>query len=256
MNFVIYFYVIVMGFEIAIPSYNRQFIIKKKTLALLSKYSFPKERIKIFLVDDDMRKKYIEELGKDYQFVITGCNGIMETRNFLKTYYREQTKTDWVLYMDDDVTNFQEMGVNVTDFQQVVNYMFETTEKLGLNLFAPSAYNNKFYMDNRVTTSLKYIIGAFSGEIIDRNKYEIHCDIGHFEDFQFTMEYFLRDGGVVRFNKYNIITKYFELKGGICGQLGGMKARQAEMETNGHYLVQRYAAVSYTHLTLPTILRV
>ena len=35
---------------------------------------------------------------------------------------------------------------------------------------------------------------------------------------------------VVRFNKYGITTKYFELKGGICGSLGGMEERQKEMD--------------------------
>ena len=62
----------------------------------------------------------------------------------------------------------------------------------------------------------------------------------YFEDMLFTCEYFLEDDVVVRFNKYGITTKYFELKGGICGDLGGMKERQKEMEENAEYMLDRY----------------
>ena len=95
-------------------------------------------------------------------------------------------------------------------------------------------------MKDNISTNLKYCIGAFKGVILDRTRDTILCDIGHFEDFQFTFEYFLEDGVVVRFNKYGITTKYFELKGGICGSLGGMEERQKEMEENGKYMIERY----------------
>ena len=229
-----------MNFEIAIPSYNRFEILKNKTLKLLQSYHINIDKIKIFVKNEEQRDMYIESIGTDYHFILTGCEGIMETRNFLRTYYREQQETDFVLYMDDDITRFQKMCENVDSFVDTVNNMFSKMKEIGLYLGAPSAYNNKFYMNDKITTSLKYCIGAFQLEIIDREREEIHCDLGHFEDFQFSMEYFLRDGGIVRFNEYNIVTKYFELEGGICGQLGGMEPRQLEMTENAEYLVNRY----------------
>ena len=93
-----------MSFEIAIPSYNRQKIIKNKTLRLLNNYGFPKKRITIFLESVEMKDLYKEEIG-DYNYVITGQKGIMATRNFLRVYYREQTKTDFVLFIDDDISD-------------------------------------------------------------------------------------------------------------------------------------------------------
>lgn len=230
-----------MYYEIAIPSYSRSSIIGEKSLALLQNSNVPKSQIKIFLKDEEQKSSYIASIGNDYEYVLTGCNGILETRNFLRTYYREQTKVDNILYIDDDITKFQKMCVDVEDFDATIKYMFTTMAEKKLNLGAPSAYNNHFFMRDDVSTNLKYCIGAFQLEIIDREKYEIHTDVGHGEDFQFTMEYFLRDGGVCRFNAYNIVTKYFELTGGICGQLGGMAERQKEMEINMQYLVDRYS---------------
>ena len=50
----------------------------------------------------------------------------------------------------------------------------------------------------------------------------------------------MEDGAVIRFNKYGIETKYFELQGGICGELGGMAERQKEMVLNSAYMIDRY----------------
>ena len=103
-----------------------------------------------------------------------------------------------------------------------------------------NALSNPFFMADKVSTNLKYMIGAFKGIVIDRSRDTILCDIGHFEDFQFSCEYFLEDGAVIRFNKYGIETKYFELQGGICGELGGMAERQKEMVLNSAYMIDRY----------------
>ena len=95
-------------------------------------------------------------------------------------------------------------------------------------------------MSDKITTSLRYFIGPFQVLILDKKKDIIFCDVGHFEDFQFTFEHFIADGCVVRFDRYGISTKYFELKGGICGDLGGMENRRKQMEENAHYMVARY----------------
>ena len=103
---------------------------------------------------------------------------------------------------------------------------------------------------------MKYVCGAFCGEIIDRDKHQIHCDVDHFEDFQFTMEHFLRDGGVVRFNGIGLKTKYFETKGGICESLGGLDNRKKQMDENAIYMKERYGDMCrVTHKKFGTDLR-
>ena len=230
------------NFEIAIPSYNREKILPKKTLELLDKFEVPHDKIRIFVKSPEQLDLYLETCGSDYNFEITGQSGIMATRNYLQVFYHEMNiEFDGVLFIDDDITNLTEMGKPLsTPFLELVDYFFEETKRLNGRLWAVNALSNPFFMADKVTTNLKYCIGAFKGLILDRTKPTIMVDIGHFEDFAFTCDYFIEDGVVVRFNKYGIDTKYFELQGGICGDLGGMAERQKEMAENAEYMVDRY----------------
>ena len=142
--------------------------------------------------------------------------------------------------MDDDITKLTKLDKPVENFMELLNYFFTETKNRGLRLFGINAVSNPFFMKDNISTNLKWIIGAFCGLILDRTKPVIFCDVGHFEDYQFTMEHFLEDGGVVRFNAYGLETKYFEKEGGICGSLGGLENRQKEMEENVEHILDRY----------------
>ena len=83
-------------------------------------------------------------------------------------------------------------------------------------------------------------MGGFRIERIRRDKPIIHTEIGQFEDHWFSCEYFLRDGGIMRKNWITIKTKYFCLKGGICGQLGGLYERQKEMRINQDIMIKKF----------------
>lgn len=230
------------NFEIAIPSFNREDILPKKTLKMLLDYGINSNKIRIFLKDKKELEKYQKTCGKNFNYELTGQSGILATRNYLQVYYHEINKElDGVLFIDDDITKFTELGKPITKpFLELIEYFFIETKKRGARLWAVNALNNEFFMKDNISTNLKYCIGAFKGLILDRKRDTILCDMGHFEDFQFSCEYFLEDGVVVRFNKYGITTKYFELQGGICGSLGGMEERQKEMEENGKYMIERY----------------
>ena len=231
-----------MKFEIAIPSFNRCDILPKKTLKVLEEFGVPPSMIRIFLRDKEEHDKYLVSCGSTYNYELTGQSSIMATRNYLQVFYHEMNnKFDGVLFIDDDITKFTELGKPLQiPFLELIDYFFEETKRLEGRLFAVSALNNPFFMSDKVSTNLKYCIGAFKGLVLDRTKDTILCDIGHFEDFQFTCEYFLEDSVVVRFNKYGIETKYFELQGGICGSLGGLEERQKEMTENAEYMIDRY----------------
>ena len=173
----------------------------------------------------------------------------MEKRNFLETYYREQTVFDRVLYCDDDLEDILILNkknpkvcdsINKERFDSYISQIFDFTEYHGLSIFGVSSLHNPFYMSYNTTTNLKYISGAFKGQIIRRNRHEIHATISHFEDYQFACEFFLRDGGVVRSNHISIKTEYFIETGGICESMGGLAARKASMIPNSQYMVERY----------------
>jgi len=233
-----------MKFEIAIPSYKRPHILQLKTLNLLGRHGIPKNLIKIFVRDKDELDTYISIIGDSYNIVINGAKSIGEVRNHLKYYYREETDIDWVLYIDDDIdeiyqyVNEKEVKV-IENLEKQIMYCFKRSEEEGARLWGVGPLSNPFFMSNKESTNLKYIIGAFSGEIIDREREMILCDTDHGEDFQFTMEYYLRDGCVLRFNNIAIKTKYFG-DGGINESYGGKKNRLDACEEVMKYLENRY----------------
>ena len=238
-----------MKYEVAIPSFNRPKLIKDKTLKLLGRLGIPNKPIKIFVGSQEQKKLYEKELGTSYVIIVTFSKGIMEKRNFLETYYREQTVFDRVLYCDDDLEDILILNkknpkvcdsINKERFDSYISQIFDFTEYHGLSIFGVSSLHNPFYMSYNTTTNLKYISGAFKGQIIRRNRHEIHATISHFEDYQFACEFFLRDGGVVRSNHISIKTKYFIETGGICESMGGLAARKASMIPNSQYMVERY----------------
>lgn len=239
-------------YQIAIPSYNRPHIIKDKTLKLLKRLNIDNKQILIFVENEKQKEKYINHGLQEYNFITTSTQGIMEKRNFLETYYREQTQHDRVLYMDDDLDDIMILDkknpkitvpIEEKEFKTFIVQAFNMTEYLNLSIFGVSALHNPFYMSYNTTTNLKYISGAFKGCVIRRDRHEIHTDIDHFEDYQFSCEYYLRDRGVIKYNHISIKTDYFIEEGGICESMGGLQKRKDSMEPNSKYMQERYGAM-------------
>ena len=224
---------------ICIPSFDRPLIIINKTLKLLRNYNIPNSQIIIFLKDQEQMNLY-KDIVANYNLVLTGASGIMDTRNFLQNFITHETDYEQVLFLDDDLDAIYKMDQPLEDLNEFVIEGFKKTKELGLNVFGVSPFHNKFYMKDNVSTTLKYCAGACFGQIFDRKKDLILSDIGHGEDFEFCIQIFNRDGGIVRFNNVAIKTKYFEKEGGICGSLGGLQNRKIEMENNCRWLAETY----------------
>jgi len=229
-----------MNYIIAIPSYKRANILHLRTLAFLKRHSIPIKNIEIHVESQEMKDHYHNIIGSDYTILVSDAKGIGATRNYLRYYYKYETKHTNVLYLDDDIENVMDYDQPLQDLNGFVKKAFAITKSSKLNLWGISPFHNTFYLKDSITTTLKYIAGCFCGEIIDRKKHDIYTDVDHGEDFLFTMEHFIRDGGVIRFNKIAVVTKYFEQEGGICESVGGLAKRKITMETNCKYLVERY----------------
>ena len=231
-----------MDYEIAIPSYKRANILVEKTLKLLS--SIPKENIKIFIRNEEELDNYIQICGNDYNYIITEASGIKNTRNYLRKYYKNK-ELDLVLFIDDDIEKLEEYVDKKTlkpveNLEEVLSLIYTETKKRNLSFFGVCGFNNPFFMSNKVSTNLKYIIGAFCG-IIEPQKYPlIETSIDHGEDYEFSILHFLEDGGVCRFNMYCITTKYYNQVGGICEDMGGLKKRNENAKVNFNDLVSKY----------------
>lgn len=224
-------------YTIAIPTFERPKILFNKTLALLETHNINPNKIIIFLKDIEQKNKY--EGLDNYKVVLTDCNGIGETRNYLQTYFYERPEYTNVLFIDDDMTEIMDYDKPIKDLNSFIIEAFKETKKRNLNIWGVSAFHNTFFLKHTITTNLKYICGAFFGEIFDRTKDEIHSDMNHYEDFDKSLLHFERDGGVVRFNYIALITKYFG-EGGINESYKGIDNRKKDMEAGAYYMKDKW----------------
>ena len=84
---------------------------------------------------------------------------------------------------------------------------------------------SSYWRENKLNLSkikLNYCIGAFYG-IINRKEMKLNLSLnGDKEDVERTIQYYLKDGIVLRFNRVGFKTKYFANDG---GRLGPLKSR-------------------------------
>ena len=127
-------------YTIAIPSYARPNILFSKTLPLLFRYNISKDKITIFLRDEQERKNYGEENLEGYKVVLTGCIGICETRNFLQFYYYDNLEYTNVLFIDDDIESIIENKLPIKDLDNFIKEAFRETKTRKFNIWGVSPF--------------------------------------------------------------------------------------------------------------------
>ena len=202
-------------YKIAIPSYNRVEGIIKKTLAFLSRYNYPKELIYIFVNTEELKTEYKTKISKELYGHIILTNqpkGICLIRNYITNYFDEGEK---YISMDDDIHSIQQLNedgklVIISSIQDLFEKGYKKCEENNASLWGLYPMSNAFYMSNKkeeYTTDLKFIVGGFMG-IINR---KIQLSIDMKEDYELTLESYMRDKCIIRFNhvavKHNIYTK-------------------------------------------------
>ena len=227
-----------MYYRIAIPTYDRLNKLLETTLPLLKKHNIPLNRIDIFVENEDQYDLYTEHI-QNIKFIITNTEGIGEKRNFIRHYYQVKHLTKYFIQIDDDVEDICDMDKSVDDLNSFIRFAFQETEDRGLNLWGVSNYSNTFFMSRTITTTLKTIAGAFQGVIVDCRKCPLETDFNHGEDVDFTIQHFMRDDGVVRFNNINLKTKYL-CNGGINTSYGGLDNRQQDMIMAADRMKEQY----------------
>ena len=203
-----------LNFVIAIPTYKRYEKLKTHTLSLLKRIHLDmKNKVYIFVADEDEKNKYLEVLeGVDYFKIVVGEKGMKNIRNFICNYFDEDTN---IFFMDDDLNDvmvgYKNVDMEFTSLTQLIQNGFNECKKKGLNLFGFYPVYNKYFMKNNITYDLRYIIGSCYGI---RNK-KIMVNTDDKEDFERSIQYYIRDGGVIRFNFISFKTNYYTNKGGM-----------------------------------------
>lgn len=259
-----------MSYFIAIPSYQRPDILNQQTLKCLNENGINRERIFVFVTED----QYIEYSSKLnplwFNKIIIGHKGLIKQREFIENYFENN---DNIISMDDDIKN---IDLSLTDFPNL-NFFFEKAfEALKENnAFIWGVYPvfNSFFRKTKahLSTELKYIVGAFFGFINRKNNHALKLTLpnDNKEDVERSIKYFIHDGIVLRYNKIGFQTKYYGTDGGGLGRFNDriepmkissliLKERFPEhckikIRTNGMYEVELKKLKANKPFQLPTL---
>jgi len=224
-----------MNYRIAIPSYNRPKVIRKRTLNyLLDICGIKPAIIDVFVADNEQYNeyKYLEELGIN---IVIGVRWLHKQRNYIQNYYNEG---DFIMQFDDDIDALKIKRGKKTEvlknLEQVIVIGFNECLKNRTKLFGVSAVDNFFFMNGKISTNLKFCVGACFGIIIDHDNF-LSLTLEEKEDYERTIKYYIKFGKVVRLNMVATQTTYYT-------GAGGMVDNRTEEEQNkaALYLCEKY----------------
>ena len=209
-----------MDYKIAIPTYKRVETIKKKTLKILRESDINPSIIYIFVANQEEYDLYSKSLNPtEYNKIVIGVLGLGNQRNFIGNYFNQDDK---IIFMDDDImeinagyrdaVNNELVNLNIPSLNKLFINSFNECIEQKCNLFGYYPIYHNYFMKPSITTDLRYIIGSLYGII---NKQDRLVNTDDKEDVERTLEYFVRDGRVMRINFVGIKTAYYTEKGGL-----------------------------------------
>ena len=206
-----------MKYRIAIPSYQREELIQKKTLQYLADCNIDPSCIDIFVANEDEYKIYKNALPKDvYDELIIGELGYNNVKNFMAEYYPKNAP---IVHFDDDVNrlmrlnhkNGKDVLENFYDLDKLIRFGFKMMDKYGSSLLGFSPVNTTLYMDNSISQGLYFCIGNF---YLQYNKRKFKLRYPDYADFELCLKTYLIDNKVLRLNNIVAITQYGSNEGG------------------------------------------
>lgn len=206
-----------MTYFIAIPSYKRASICNQQTLSTLYKMGISKDRINVFVVEEEY-EKYLGTLNPEYyNKIIVGKKGLIQQREFIENYYDNGVH---IIFLDDDI---KQIDLSLTEFYTLDEFFNKALEDLkSYKAFIWGVYPvfNPFFRQSKtcISTELKYIVGAFYGVINRKKLLKLSLQNDSKEDVERSIKYYLYDGVVLRYNKIGFHTKYFGKDGGGLGR--------------------------------------
>jgi len=216
---------------IAIPTYNRAEQVVEKTLSTLSRGNVSKNRIYIFVANKEQQRIYEQVVPKNlYKEIIVGKLGITNQRKFIAKYFKQG---QYVISMDDDIEEILKLKgpdklVKVTNLDVFFNDAYRDLKEEGLYIWGIYPVRNAFFMKNTVSTDLKFIIGVMYGYITRHSKdLEPSINAETKEDYEQSILYYYKDGGVLRYNNITTKTK-FNAVGGLGQDRFGRNKKAAE----------------------------
>lgn len=224
-----------MEYIIAIPSYKRAETLNNKTLKLLQSYNINKNKIFIFVATITEKEHYELTLDKYYNKVVVGEVGMSAIRNFIINYFDPNQP---IVNIDDDIEKIEECVLadprpeEEEDYKDKKNYKlnplkdlnkfliksFEDLQKNNLNMWGVYPCHNAYFMKptqpngEHISTKLNYLIGFMYGVF---NKKYMNNEVEDKEDYYRSLQFYLKDNGLIRYNNITCLTKCYTEKGGM-----------------------------------------
>jgi cellulose synthase/poly-beta-1,6-N-acetylglucosamine synthase-like glycosyltransferase len=218
-----------MDYTVVIPSYKRPEGCRDKTLALLHKYKIPKDQIVVVVANKEEKELYKAALDpKTYKEILVGVPGLPEVRNWIFDHFPKGHK---LVSFDDDVSGFIEYTTTtkrhereLRSLKETIRRGFSECEKANCRFWGVYPTPNGFFMKPTVSTDLKFCVGPFWGCLNPGKDIRIDIGQGEKEDYQRTIQFFQKDGAVVRLNFVAPKTAVYKTPGGL--QFGNRLKRE------------------------------
>jgi hypothetical protein len=236
-------------YVVAIPSYKRAETLRDKTLKLLAEYAIEPKRIHVFVANEEEADIYKKTLEKGtYGKIIVGIKGIGPVRNFIYDYFPVGKP---IVSMDDDIKGFLEYDPKAArhekklgNLKEIIQRGFTECKAHNCRLWGIYPVPNGFFMNNRITLDLKYIIACFEGFFNPGTKGPKGVKInkwGHKDDYDSSIQFYKADGSVVRMNFVAPKTAYYTEPGGLQEFKGKGDIRSPEGILEGaKWIVETY----------------
>ena len=197
---------------IAIPTFQRQETLPKKTLAYLDKVGFPRERVFVFAQGDAAEVCEYTKTCAGCKIIPSGATGIAHQRWIIRNHFPHGTR---VFMLDDDIDKL--IAIEGRGLKDILERGFQLCETEGVLYFSVCGYSNDYYMKDSHTTTLKHSVGTVQGFVASPEWADPYWMQQHdqFEDYEFVLRYFRRFGKALRLDWAGVKTKYYSGKGGI-----------------------------------------
>ena len=255
---------------IAIPSYNRADLLQVKTLALLHKHNIDPKIINIFVSDRYQYNLYKSKITKAlYNKLIIGVKGLKNQRNYINNYYPQGYH---IVEMDDDIDKIVQLDIKygatpkastpkgatpkastkkikpIENLDAFIKDAFQRCVANGIFLWGVYPLANPYFMTNKITTDLRFIVGPFWG-MINRHREDLQLTIDEKENSERTLQNWVIDGKVLRFNNIGIETKYYKNKGGMQNNNKNSNYRKEAALNSVYYLHKKYPKLTKINLS-------
>lgn len=233
-----------LNYVVCIPTLQRSTTIANKTLKVLSDKLVSPSRIFLFVASEIEYDDYMKNVpNKLFNKIIIGEYGIKNQRNFITNYFEENI---CILEMDDDLKdiNYLLPGIEkkfneiypILDLHNFILEAFNNLIEKNAYTFGCYPVNNPYFMTNKITTDLRFLMGGFFG-FINRHNQDLLLELNEKDDFERTLKFYISDDIVIRYNNISIDTTIYKGTGGMQEYY---KDRYLEAEKSANYLVAKY----------------